>query len=236
MAGTKMRVLLVEDSERMLELVTEGLTRAGYLVDGVGTAAELLHAARTISYGLLIVDLMLPDGDGLEAIRNLRAEQCSVPILIITAKESVEDRVMGLDAGADDFLTKPFHEGELLARVRALLRRPSGMLQPVLRVGYTELDEANALVRCSGETVDLRLSELRLLALLIRQCGTIVTKRTIEEGLSAIGRELSVNALEASVSRLRKSLDGFDTGIIIETVRSVGYRLKEGRERKRDHC
>jgi len=221
-----MRILLVEDSSRLEELLTEALVRAGYLVDAVATVAELLSATRAIAYDLLLVDLMLPDGDGADGIRTLRAEGCCVPILIMSAKGTIEDRIKGLDAGADDYMIKPFNHGELLARVRALLRRPSDVVGPILRSGNTELDEANAKVRCSGKIVDLRLAERRLLTLLMRRPGTVVTRQVIENALSESGREISANAVEVQVSRLRKSLDDFESGIVIETVRGVGYLLK----------
>jgi two-component system OmpR family response regulator len=224
--GPKMRILLVEDSLRLQELLAEGLRGAGFGVDAVTTVAELLSATKTVSYDLLIVDLMLPDGDGADAVRTLRAGHCSVPILIITAKGSTEDRIAGLDAGADDYLIKPFNHRELLARVRVLLRRPPGLTGPVLRLGDVELDEAGAMVRCSGKVVDLRLSERRLLALLMRRDGSVVSKRMIENALSTCGDELSDNAIETQVSRLRKGLEEVNSGIFIETVRGVGYVLR----------
>jgi DNA-binding response OmpR family regulator len=225
-----MRILLVEDNLRLQELLTEALRGAGYGADAVSTVAELLSSARAISYDLLIVDLMLPDGNGLDAIRLLRSENLSVPILIMTAKGSIEDRVGGLDAGADDYAIKPFNHDELLARVRALLRRPAGVVGPILRNGKLELDEAEAEVRCSDKPLDLRLSERRLLAMLMRRHGKVVQKQSIEASMSGFGREISSNAVEALVSRLRKTLEGVESGIVIETVRGVGYRLKEGSE------
>jgi DNA-binding response OmpR family regulator len=223
----EMRILLVEDNLRLQELLSEVLRSAGYGVDAITTVAELLSNARAINYDHLIVDLMLPDGNGLDAIHSLRAEKLSVPILIMTAKGRIEDRIDGLDAGADDYVIKPFNHGELLARVRALLRRPSEVVGPVLRMGKVELDEAAAQVRCSGKLVDLRNSERRLLAMLMRRSGNVVVKESIEEALSGIGREVSSNAVEALVSRLRKGLEGVEPGIVIETVRGVGYRLKK---------
>jgi two-component system, OmpR family, response regulator len=221
-----MRLLLAEDSVRLQELLGDALNRAGYGLDAVGTVAELLNAAASIRYDLIIVDLGLPDGDGLDAIRALRKSGLTMPILIITARSSIEQRVDGLDSGADDYLTKPFNHAELLARVRALMRRPSELQAPVLRVGNTELDEAAARVLCSGKPIELRLSERRLLAVLMRRSGSVVAKSVIEEALSEFGRELSANAVEALVSRVRKALGEADSGVAIETVRGVGYQLK----------
>ena len=221
-----MRLLLVEDSVRLQELLGDALNRAGYGLDAVGTIAELVNAAASIRYDLIIIDLGLPDGDGLDAIRSLRKAGMTVPILIITARGSIEQRVDGLDSGADDYLTKPFNHAELLARVRALMRRPSELQAPVLCAGKTELDEAAARVLCSGKSIELRLSERRLLAVLMRRSGSVVAKSVIEEALSEFGRELSANAVEALVSRVRKALGEADSGIAIETVRGVGYQLK----------
>jgi two-component system, OmpR family, response regulator len=225
--GENVRLLLLEDSLRLQELLADSLSRAGYSLDAISTVAELFGTVASVNYDLVIVDLGLPDGDGLTAIRALRTNGFTAPILIITARGSIDDRVSGLDSGADDYLIKPFNHAELLARVRALLRRPTELQGPVLRKGRTEFDEAKGEVRCSGRPIDLRLSERRLLATLMRRQGSIVTKSAIEEALSQFGRELSPNAVEALVSRVRKALSEADSGIVIETVRGVGYRLSE---------
>ena len=225
-----MHILLVEDNLRLQELIEQALRDAGYRVDLATTVAELLAAAASVQYDLLIVDLMLPDGDGLDAIRTLRARRSSVPILIMTARGSIDDRVRGLDAGADDYLIKPIHQAELLAHVRALLRRPAEVMGPILRAGNTEFDEAMAEVRCSGKPVRLRLRERRLLALLMRRSGFLVSKNMIEEALSEFGREMSANAIEALISRIRRSQSDARSDVVIETVRGVGYRLSAAKE------
>src|SRR5215470_15297471 len=184
-----MRLLLVEDNQRLSRLLAESLNRAGYGVDVVGTVAELLCSVALVPYDLSIVDLGLPDGDGLVAIRDLRNMGHGMPILVITARGSIEDRINGLDIGADDYLIKPFNHAELLARVRALLRRPTELHGPIL---------------CKGKRVNLRLSERRLLALLMRRADGFVSKAAIELALSEFGREMSSNAVEALVSRTRK--------------------------------
>jgi DNA-binding response OmpR family regulator len=219
--------LLVEDSERLQELLSESLKNAGYMLDVVATVAELFNSVAAAAYDLLIIDLGLPDGDGLGAIRSLRATGVLLPILIITARGSVDDRITGLDSGADDYLTKPFNHAELMARVRALLRRPSELQGPVLRRGKTEFDQAKDEVRCAGRPLQLRLSERRLLSALMRRSGAVVAKSAIEGTLSQFSRELSPNAVEALVSRLRRALGEADSGITIETIRGVGYRLVE---------
>jgi DNA-binding response OmpR family regulator len=225
-----MHILLVEDNLRLQELIEQALRDAGYRVDLATTVAELLAAAASVQYDLLIVDLMLPDGDGLDAIRALRARRSSVPILIMTARGSIDDRVRGLDAGADDYLIKPIHQAELLAHVRALLRRPAEVMGPILRTGNTEFDEAIAEVRCAGKPVRLRLRERRLLALLMRRSGFLVSKNMIEEALSEFGREISANAIEALISRIRRALSDARSDVVIETVRGVGYRLSAAKE------
>jgi DNA-binding response OmpR family regulator len=219
------KLLLVEDSSRLQELLADALRRAGYGLDTAGTVTELSSCVAVEQYDLIIVDLGLPDGDGLSAIRSMRSMGYSTPILIITARVSIEDRVIGLDSGADDYLIKPFNHEELVARVRALLRRPSELQGPILKFGDVELDEARGEVSCSGRPIGVRLSERRLLAVLMRRSGTVVPKLTIEEALSQIGRELTANAIEVLVSRLRKVLIEASTGVTIEVVRGVGYRL-----------
>ncbi|MDX2201930.1 MAG: response regulator transcription factor [Hyphomicrobiaceae bacterium] len=220
-----MRLILVEDSQRLQDLLAESLTNAGYLLDAAASIAELYSMIDAVNYDMLIVDLGLPDGDGLTAIKTLRARGITTPILIITARGSIDDRVSGLDSGADDYLIKPFNHSELLARVRALLRRPSDLHGPILKRGSLEFDEAKGEVRSAGRVVELRLSERRLLGTLMRRGGSVVTKAAIEEGLSQFGKELSSNAVEALVSRVRKALAEAGSEVSIETVRGVGYRL-----------
>jgi DNA-binding response OmpR family regulator len=218
-------LILAEDSTRLQELLGESLSSAGYSLDIASTVAELFAMIDAVNYELMIIDLGLPDGDGLAAIRALRAKGNTTPILIITARGSIDDRVSGLDSGADDYLIKPFNHSELLARVRALLRRPADLQGPILRRGSLEFDETKGEVRSSGKPVDLRLSERRLLGTLMRRSGSVVTKAAIEEALSQFGRELTANAVEALVSRVRKALTEAGSGVSIETVRGVGYRL-----------
>lgn len=221
-----MRLLLVEDSVRLQELLAETLRDAGYRLDIAGTVQEFLSSAAAVAYDLVIVDLGLPDGDGLAAIRELRSRGASIPILVITARGSVDDRVAGLDSGADDYLIKPFNHVELLARVRALLRRPPEIRGPRLEAGNLVLDETTGEASCRGKAIELRPSERRLLALLMRRSGVVIPKSSIEEALSEFGRELSANAIEALVSRLRKALADAGTDVSVVTVRGVGYALK----------
>ena len=222
-----MRLLLVEDNPRLQTLLGETLNAAGYGLDAVGTVADLQMSAAATRYELIVVDLGLPDGDGLSAIRTLRAGGLATPILVITARGSVEERVAGLDAGADDYMTKPFNNSEFLARVRALLRRPADVIGPLITMGNTTVNVTNLEVLCNGEPVDLRLSERRLLLLMMRRSGNLVPKGVIESSLSEFGRDVSANAVEALVSRARKALAEANSDILIDTVRGVGYSLKD---------
>ncbi len=222
-----MRLLLCEDNPRLQSLLGETLNAAGYGIDAVGTVADLHSSAAATQYDVIVIDLGLPDGDGLAAIRALRAGGLATPILIITARGSIDERVAGLDAGADDYLTKPFNNSEFLARVRALLRRPADVIGPMIKVGNTTATVANLEVLCNDKPVDLRLSERRLLLLLMRRAGNLVPKSVLESSLSEFGRDVSANAVEALVSRARKTLGDAGSDIQIETVRGVGYTLRD---------
>lgn len=222
-----MRLLLAEDNLRLQALLTQALNAAGFGLDAVGTVADLEVCAQSTAYDLIIIDLGLPDGDGLEALTALRTKGISTPVLVITARGTVDERVRGLDAGADDYLPKPFNNAEFLARVRALLRRPSDVIGPLIEVGNTSINVGTLEVACAGQTVELRLSERRLLALLMRRAGTLVPKSTLESSLSEFGRDVSSNAIEALVSRTRRTLADAGSNVMIETVRGVGYMLKD---------
>jgi DNA-binding response OmpR family regulator len=222
-----MRVLLLEDSARLSELLGETLRDAGYGVDVVSTAAAFRAAVADISYDLIIVDLGLPDGDGIELIKELRATGNATPVLVITARVTITERITGLDSGADDYLIKPFNHDELLARIRALLRRPIHLTGPELSIGRLSLREATGEVFCGERSLELRPSERRLLTVLMRQAGSVLLKSGIEETLSEFGRETSANAVEVLVSRLRKALNDANAGVSLVTVRGMGYILKE---------
>ena len=226
-----MRILLVEDSERLQDLLGETLRDAGYLLDIVTTAEDFRQLALGGPYDLFIIDLGLPDGDGMTLIRELRARSIQTPVLVITARATVGDRVAGLDSGADDYLIKPFNHTELVARVRALLRRPAELTSPQLKVGGLRLDELSGEVLYDGTAVDLRPSERRLLALLMRRSGSIVSKLLIEDTVSEFGREISSNAVEALVSRLRKALGDANARVSLSTIRGSGYMLSEEKDR-----
>lgn len=223
-----MRLLMLEDSSRLRDLLGETLREADFALDAVSTAAELRSAVAKVSYDLIIVDLGLPDADGMDVIRELRNAGSFTPILVMTARAAVPDRIAGLDSGADDYLTKPFHHLELLARVRALLRRSPSLAAPELSVGRLTLREASGEILCEGEPLRLRPSERRLLTLLMRHGGKVLLKERIEETLSEFGREITPNAVEVLVSRVRKALHDVNAGVSLVTVRGSGYVLRQG--------
>jgi DNA-binding response OmpR family regulator len=221
-----MRLLLVEDSLRLVELLAERIREAGWRVDAVSTIADAEEAIAAGSHDLLLVDLGLPDGDGLDLIRSVRRSGNTVPIIVLTARASIDERIAGLDAGADDYLVKPFNHGEFLARCLAMLRRAPLSAQPILTAGRLAYDPSTAALTSHGEEIRLAPRERALAELLLRDAGRVVGKRRLEAALSEYGEELSTNGLEITVSRLRKKLEGTDCGAVIETVRGVGYMLR----------
>ncbi len=220
-----MRLLLVEDNSRLAGLIREGLDRQGFAVDWCETV-EGAEAARQINaYDLVLLDLGLPDEDGLDLVRRMRRARDMTPILILTARGGLDDRVVGLDAGADDYLIKPFQIPELAARCRALLRRPGSALATVLTAGNVSLDSAERSVSVAGGVIEATPREVALLEHLLRRAGRVVPKPALESALYSMDAEVTPNALEASVSRLRKRLAGASADVQIRTVHGVGYAL-----------
>ncbi|WP_421699537.1 response regulator transcription factor [Ancylobacter sp.] len=222
-----MRLLLVEDSARLRDLVGETIRMAGWRLDAVGGVEEAQEALATTHYDLVLLDLGLPDGDGLDVVRGLRRSRSSMPVLVLTARGAVDERIAGLDAGADDYLTKPFNNGELLARARALLRRAPVSAEPVLEAGALRFDPATQEARCGEEVIALAPRERATLEILLRNAGRVTPKRGLEETLSEYDEEISPNAIEVLMSRLRRRLAPYPTRTAIETVRGVGYLLRE---------
>lgn len=220
-----MRLLLVEDNPRLGELIVEGLVRDGFAVDWRQTLDEALEARGLAAYDLILLDLGLPDGDGLELVRRLRREGDATPILILTARGELGDRVTGLDLGADDYLVKPFDMAELGARCRALLRRPGSCLGVVLQAGNVSLDTASRTVAVAGGPVPASPREAALLEVLLRRAGQVVARSTLEDQLYSMDAEVTPNALEVAVSRLRKRLAAAGADVALNTVHGVGYAL-----------
>ena len=220
-----MRLLLVEDNARRAGLIRDGLTGQGFAVDWCATVAGAQTAQQVGRYDLLLLDLGLPDGDGLDLVRGMRRGKDTTPILVLTARSGLDDRVSGLDAGADDYLVKPFHIPELAARCRALLRRPGAALGTTLAIGNIELETAARAVTIAGRPIETPPREVDLLEHLLRRCGHVVTKAALENSLYAMDAEVTPNALEAVVSRLRKRLATAQADVTIRTVHGVGYAL-----------
>jgi len=224
-----MRILLIEDSPRLRELLCEAIRDAGWKIDAFALAQEGRLALQEAEYDLLLLDLGLPDEDGIAFLRSLRATRVQMPVLVLTARGAIDERIAGLDAGADDYLVKPFHNGELIARIRALTRRAPATIMPVLEYAALQYDVASRRVICAGAEIALAPSEKELLELLMRNGGRVVPKPKIEHAFSEFGDERSSNAVELAVSRLRKKLEGHPTKALIETVRGVGYMMREAR-------
>lgn len=223
-----MKLLIVEDSPRLVELLTERIREVGWRVEARGTVEEAAAALREGEHDVVVLDLGLPDGSGLDLLRAMRRRGDMRPVLVITAHAAIEERIAGLDAGADDYLAKPFHYEEFLARCRAVARRGTPVAPPVLVAGRLRFDPATSVVSCDGETVALALRERQLAEILMRDVGRVVRKRRLEGALSDDGEGLSPNALELAVSRLRKRLESLPDGggVAIETIRGVGYLLR----------
>lgn len=220
-----MRLLLVEDEAELARLVRANLAREGFAVDIVRTLDEARAALSAARYDVILLDLTLPDGDGLDLLADMRRGGDSTPVIAVTARDAIDQRIHGLNLGADDYLGKPYAQAELVARIRALLRRPNGALGLRLTVGNLEFDASSSAVHVGEEALPLPRRELALLELLIRRSGQVVTRPLIENGLYGFDDDVDANAMEASVSRLRKRLLAAGASVTIHTVRGVGYML-----------
>ncbi len=222
-----MRLLVVEDEPDLLVLMGRALERGGFVVDIASDLAQAAEFLAVAHYDLLILDLNLPDGDGLSLLRQLRARGSQLPVLVLTARDAVEDRVTGLDTGADDYLVKPFHIPELIARIRALLRRPDAALGITLSLGNLVLDTTSRQVSVNAAAVAMSVREVALLELLMRRQGAVVPRDLLEQGLYSFEAELGSNAMEVLVHRVRRKLTDAAATTCIHTVRGVGYLLAE---------
>ena len=218
-----MRLLIAEDDEKLSAALARGLRGEGYAVDVAETGEDALHQLRVYDYDVVILDIMIPKPDGLEVCRILREEEQWAPVLMLTARDGVDDRILGLDAGADDYLVKPFDFGELVARIRALLRRSSPERPPVLTAGDLELDPAAHQVSRQGKQVDLTPREFAVLEFLVRKSGQVVTRTELLDHVWDRNYEGSTNIVDVYVGYLRRKVEEPFGKPLIRTVRGAGY-------------
>jgi two-component system OmpR family response regulator len=216
-----MRILLVEDEPALRSMLRAGLQEAGYVVDEADNGRDARHLGATEPFDAVVLDLGLPVLDGLSVLKSWREAAVATPVLVLTARDSWHDKVAGIDAGADDYLAKPFHMEELLARLRALIRRAQGLASPRLDCGALCLDTRSGRVTVNGLPVALTSHEYRLLNYLMHRCGSVVSRTELTEHIYAQDFDRDSNTIEVFVGRLRKKLPPG----AIETVRGLGYRL-----------
>ncbi len=218
-----MRLLLIEDNPRLCQAVAESLHAQGFAVDTAASAAEGLRIWGAADYDAAVLDLMLPDGTGLDTLKEMRDRGNTTPVLILTALGTIEDRVRGLDCGADDYLIKPFAMQELIARLRALLRRPGAALGRTLTLNSVKLDTSARIATVAETPLDLTRSELIVLEALLRHQGRVISKERLAECLYDFEQERSANSVETQVHRLRKKLAAAGADVSLRTLRGLGY-------------
>lgn len=224
-----MRILIVEDEIKAASYLKKGLSEHGFTVDIATSCEDGLHLARSEGYDLIVLDVMLPDRQGWSVVQELRAEGYDLPILFLSARDAVHDRVYGLELGADDYLVKPFAFSELLARIRTLLRRQPQRQTDQLQVNDLELDLLRHKARRGGLTLDLTAKEFQLLALLLRRSGEVLSRTFISEQVWGINFDSDTNIVDVAIRRLRKKVDDPFPHKLIHTIRGVGYVLEERR-------
>jgi DNA-binding response OmpR family regulator len=222
-----MRILVVEDNPRLAELISEGLFAAGYVIDAASSICDAESFLQRMEYDLIVLDIWLPDGSGRDLLRSIRSRGQNLPVLVVTARIDTSHRVETLEEGADDYLGKPFDMEELVARVRAILRRPPQLEQSVLGISNLALNLHRLTVEIEGRPIELSRRELNALEILLRNGGSLVSRRKLEQGLYSFNEEVTPNALEAVVSRLRKRLDQADAAVTVTAMRGLGYILSE---------
>ena len=222
-----MRILIVEDNEKVAALIAKRLKENLFVVDPVKNVDEAMGALEVVEYDLVVLDLTLPDGNGIEVLRALRKKGKSVPVLIETARDDVTHRVEALDQGADDYIVKPFSSEELLARIRAILRRPKQTAHSTMVLGNVALDVSGLTLRINGEPVEIARREFEVLAALFRSRGRIIPRERLEEAIYSFDVDVTPNAIEAAISRLRRRLEAQGATIGISAMRGLGYLLAE---------
>ncbi|ATQ69358.1 MULTISPECIES: response regulator transcription factor [Methylosinus] len=222
-----MRILLIEDESEMARLIASLVAHAGFVIDRVGTLGDALASLRVNAYDLLLLDRRLPDGDGISLLPEVRAAQPGIRVMMITALDGLTEKISGLEAGADDYLTKPFQGAELIARIRACLRRPGGDVLPPIRVGAVAFDLDSNEVTVAGRTIILTRREMMLLRSLMQRASRVAARETLIQEIYGVDEEVQANALDSIVSRLRKQLAAYGARIEIHTVKGRGYLLTE---------
>lgn len=220
-----MKFLLIEDNTELANAVCARMQLDGHVIDHASNIAEAIAYSDTVEYDLILLDIMLPDGDGRDFLEQHRAAQNKTPVIVLTARSQISDRISSLDLGADDYVTKPFDHEELQARCRAVLRRNAGSAQTIIRLADVEFDPVAGNLTVSGHTQELRNRELRLLELLINSPGQIFSKQKLVDRLFSYDDEVSENAVEVYIARLRKHLE--PSRLTITTLRGLGYRLDD---------
>ena len=223
----KMKILLVEDEPEMAEVLAEALRHHNFLTDHSATLAEASEAIAQYHYDLVILDRHLPGGDGLELIGRMRAVGKMYPVLVLSARGDITDKILGLDEGADDYLAKPFDFSELLARIRALIRRPSALQDDRVTVGSLTFDHINGEASVNGVAVRLTRRETFLLDSMVRRFGRVVSRETLMSSVFSFNDQVQPNALDLHISRLRQKLSEAGSGLRINVVRGVGYFMDE---------
>ncbi len=221
-----MRILVVEDERRLASIIKRGLLEEGYSVDNAYDGEEAEYLAESASYDLIVLDIMLPKKDGLAVCHSLRVKRINTPILMLTAKDSVEDKVRGLDSGADDYQIKPFAFSELLARVRALIRREAMTKTSKLQVGDLVLDTISREVWRGDKKIDLTTKEYSILEFFMRHPNAVITRTMLEENIWNYEFDSISNIIDVYIRRLRRKTDGDSEDSLIQTVRGAGYRMK----------
>ncbi len=220
-----MKILVVEDQERLGQFLVRGLKECSYTVSWVGTCKAALDAVAESPFDVIVLDLGLPDGDGVDLLKRWRNSGFNEPVLILSARDSVEDRIRGLDVGADDYLPKPFSFEELLARVRSLVRRQSSVKQSVLEHHGVRIDLVSHTVQIDGKSIELTSREYALLEIFMQNPGRILTRTLISEKIWASHYDVDTNLLDVYMSRLRNKLEAVKKEPLFKTVRGVGYHM-----------
>jgi two-component system copper resistance phosphate regulon response regulator CusR len=228
-----MRILIVEDEPKLAAYLRKGLMEASFRVDAAVDGQEGLFLALHEDYDLIVLDVMLPEIDGLEVLRRLRAQK-STPVLLLTARDTVEDKVAGLESGADDYLSKPFAYAELLARIRALLRRPAQAIDPVLSVGDMEIDVIRRRVRRGNVRIDLTAQEFALLKLFAERQGEVLTRAFVTSQVWDMNFDSDTNVVDVAVKRLRAKIDNPFDKKLLHTVRGMGYVMEEKEKEEKE--